>query len=454
MSRLSVPRPDRPQVSVVMVTFNAWEWTARALAALVQNTEPSYEVIVADNASADGTLDGLAALEGATVLRNPVNRGFGPAANQAALHARAPYLLLLNTDSLVHPGWLPPLRAILDEEPEVGAVAPRLLHLDGTVQEAGSTLWGDAEVWAYGALQPAERPEYRFRRDVDHASAACLLLRRSAFVDVGGFDPVYAPAYYEDVDLCLRFWERGLRTVCQPLSQVTHASGASTDRERIGVLLDRNRPIFQRRWARLLARRPPSPAHWEPEDVLPGRDLRCAERVLVVGDFVPDARQPRLRELLLALVRLWPRARITHLALDPLDAEAGAPPLLAAGVEVAWPGDAVGTWLAQRRHHYEVVIGASWAAAMPPVRRLLETTQVAAQHGLLLDRAFEHDAADAGYLAAVRSCRLLICEDEAQRALASRLAPAAEVAVFAPRQGRAAADRALVEALAPLGMAP
>jgi O-antigen biosynthesis protein len=454
VTRLAVPCTEHPEVSVVMVTFNAWSWTARALAALVEHTDPGYELIVVDNASTDGTLDGLAALQGATVLRNPVNRGFGPAANQAALRARAPHLLLLNTDSLVHPGWLPPLRAILDGEPDVAAVAPRLLHLDGTVQESGSILWGDAEVWAYGALQPPERPEYRFRRDVDHASAACLLLRRSAFVDAGGFDPVYAPAYYEDVDLCLRFWERGLRTVCQPRSEVTHASGASTDRERIGALLARNRPIFQERWARLLSRRPPSPVHWEPEDVLPGRDLRCSDRVLVVGDLVPDARQPRLRELLLTLVRLWPRGRITHLALDGLGAEESAPPLLAAGVEVAWPGDAAGTWLAQRRHHYEVVIGTSWAAVMPPVRRLLEATQSPAQHALLLDRAFEHDIADAGYLEAVRASRLLLCEDEAQRTLASRLVPAAETAVFAPGESPAASDRALAGALAPLGMTP
>ncbi|HEY0409825.1 MAG TPA: glycosyltransferase family 2 protein, partial [Candidatus Dormibacteraeota bacterium] len=228
-----MPRSERPEVSVVLVTFNAWEWTQRALAALVENTEPCYEVIVADNASADGTLEGLAGVEGITLLRNPVNLGFGPAVNQAALHARARYLLLLNTDALVRPGWLPPLRAILDAEPDVGAVAPRLLHLDGTVQEAGSIVWGDAEMWPYGATQPAERPEYRFRRDVDYASAACLLLRRSAFVDVGGLHPAYAPAYFEDVDLCLSLWDRGLRTVCQPASEVTHAGGASSDRQRL-----------------------------------------------------------------------------------------------------------------------------------------------------------------------------------------------------------------------------
>jgi GT2 family glycosyltransferase len=449
-----VPPAERPEVSVVMVTYNAWEWTERALAALLEHTDPGYELIVADNASSDGTLEGLAAVEGITVLRNPVNLGFGPAVNRAAMHARAPRLLLLNTDALVHPGWLPALTAVLESSPDVAAVAPRLLHLDGTVQEAGSIVWGDAEVWPFGAARPADGPEYRFRRDVDYASAACLLLRRSAFVDAGGFDPVYAPAYFEDVDLCLSLWERGLRTVCQPAAEVTHAGGASTDRTHRSQLLCRNRTRFAARWGALLAERPPSPAHWEPEDVLPGRDLRCSDRMLVVGDFVPDVRQPRLAGLLHGLLELWPQARITYLALDDLDAEQHAPPLLAAGVELAWPGEGLDLWLAQRRHHYGVAVGTSWAAAMPPVRGLLDATQPRAHRALLLDAGFEADLAGEGYREAVRSTRLLLCTDDGQRALAARTAPAAASVVLPGDHYDARWTAALVTGLAPLGMAP
>jgi GT2 family glycosyltransferase len=454
VTRLTVPRADRPEVSVLMVTFNAWEWTVRALAALVEHTDPCYEVIVADNASQDGTVEGLAAVEGLTVLRNSDNLGFGPAVNQAALHARAPRMLLLNTDALVRPGWLPPLRAILDGEPEVAAVAPRLLHLDGSVQEAGSIVWGDAEVWPYGATQPAHLPEYRFRRQVDYASAACLLLRRSAFVEVGGFDPAYAPAYFEDVDLCLSLWERGLATVCQPASEVSHAGGASTDSGWKTELQARNRARLAERWRPLLAGRPSSPVHWEPQDVLPGRDLRCSDRVLVVGDFVPDGRRQRLEGLLHGLVELWPQARITYLALDDLDAERHAPPLLAAGVELAWPGEGLDLWLAQRRHHYGVAVGTSWAAAMPPVRGLLDATQPRAHRALLLDAGFEADLAGEGYREAVRSTRLLLCTDDGQRALAARTAPAAASVVLPGDHYDARWTAALVTGLAPLGMAP
>lgn len=453
MSPPTLPRPERPQLSVLMVTFNAWEWTRRALEALVEHTEPCFEVIVADNASTDGTRAGLAELHGPTVLHNPVNRGFGPAVNQAALHARARHLLLLNTDALVGPGWLPPLRAVLDAEPQVAAVAPRLLHVDGSVQEAGSIVWGDGEVWPYGATRAPDRFEYRFRRDVDYASAACMLLRRSAFVDAGGFDPVYAPAYYEDVDLCLRLWDRGQRVVCQPSSEVTHAGGASTDRSRVDALLRRNRPIFVRRWSHVLATRPPAPVHWEPQDVIAGRDLRCDERILVVGDFVPDDRLPRLRHLLLALTRLWPQARVTYLALDADGAESSPPPLLAAGVELALPGDAIHAWLSVRRHHYGVVVRTSFAATMPPVAESLETSQPRAHRVLLLDPCFDRDAEDSRYRAAVASARLVLCDGEAQRARAAEIAPRAELTVLeAAADG--SLDATLAGALATLGLAP
>ncbi len=445
MTSLRIPATDRPEVSVVMVTLNAWEWTRRAIAALLEHTGAPLELIVVDNASTDGTLEGLEAVEGLTLVRNPANAGFGPAANQGAHLARAPLLLFLNTDTQVHPGWLPPLRAVLEADPGVAAASPRLLHLDGSLQEAGSILWGDAAVWPYGPTGTAADPEFRFRRDVDYASAACLLLRRSAFVEAGGFDPVYAPAYFEDVDLCLRLWESGRRVVCQPLSEVTHAGGASTDPASRARLIERNRPILAGRWRQLLAERPAAPVHWGPADVLLGRDLRCDDRVLVVTDLVADTRRPGLDGMLRALVRGYPRARVSLLALDPLEAEATAAPLLATGVEVAWPADTA-AWLTHRRDHYGLVVAASWAAASPPVRGWLDATQPLAHRAVLLDHSAAGDLAGDHYAAAVRAARLVLCLDSEAREAAVALAPLGDVALLD-------GDEFLAIALAPLGMA-
>ena len=105
--------PDRgePELSVVMVTYGAWELTRSALAALMENTEAQFELIVVDNGSEAPMRQWLSGLENVRVIFNERNRGFGPATNQGAEHARAEFLLLLNSDALVPSGWLPPLLA-------------------------------------------------------------------------------------------------------------------------------------------------------------------------------------------------------------------------------------------------------------------------------------------------------------------------------------------------------
>src|SRR4029077_8237898 len=268
-----------------------------------------------DNNSQDGTLAGLADIGGLQLVRNPVKRGFGVAANQGAALARAPLLLFLNTDALVQPGWLAPLISVLEAEPDVAAVAPRMLHLDGSLQEAGSILWRDGQVVNYGDGASADEPEFRFRRDVDYASAACLLVRRAEFQAVGGFDPVYTPAYFEDVDLCQALWRRGMRTVYQPASPVVHARWASTARSRAVGLIERNLPVFRERWSEVLRRRPQRPQRLDPRTLLLGRDATCADRVLVLADRVaaPGAPGPDGRAARLAgdLARISPATRVT-----------------------------------------------------------------------------------------------------------------------------------------------
>ena len=364
MSRTRIPAPARPRVSVVMVTYNAWTWTDRAIGALLAGTDPVYELVIVDNNSQDATVDQLGQLDGARILRNPVNHGFGPAANQGAAAARAPRVVFLNSDALVQPGWLEPLSAVLDAEPDVGAVAPRMLNLDGSLQEAGSILWRDGLVVNYGDTGDPGGAEFGFRRDVDYASAACLMVRRRDFAAVGGFDPVYAPAYFEDVDLCQALWERGMRTVYQPASTVVHARWASTDRSRATALIERNLPLFRDRWRDLLGRRPRRPARLDPRSLLLGRDAPCEDRVLVLADRVPGPDgTSRVDCLARDLVRLSPATRVTLFAADATGAAAAAARLLEAGVEVAWSDPGPEAWLDRRQLHYDAVLACGTAAA-------------------------------------------------------------------------------------------
>jgi GT2 family glycosyltransferase len=293
--QLTVPPAQAPEASVVLVLHNAWEWSARAMRALVDNTDAgSYELIVVDNASQDGTAAGLDRLDGAVILRNAANAGFGIACNQGAVAARGRHLVLLNSDALVHPGWLPALLDVADSDARVGAVGARLLNLDGTLQEAGTIVWGDGLVNNYGDGDDPARPEYGFVRDVDYVSAACLLVRRSAFVDAGGFDPVYAPAYLEDVDLCFGLRAAGMRVVYQPFATATHVRWASGERSETQRLVQRNLPVFRERWAAELRRRPHYPGVDDRRIFLEARDAQCTERVLVVAAELPGDEAPAM----------------------------------------------------------------------------------------------------------------------------------------------------------------
>jgi O-antigen biosynthesis protein len=377
------PEVERPDVTVVMLTYNRWDLTRQALSLLAEVTEPRYEVVIVDNASTDGTLDELGRVRGAKILRNPRNLGFGPANNQGAAMARGRYLLLLNSDAWVRPGWLAPLVEIADADPSVAAVAPKLLYPDGRLQEAGSILWRDGRVRNYGDGDRATRPEYLFRRNLDYASAACLLVRRSAFIAAGGFDPRFAPVYYEDVDLCLALGAAGGRVVYQPRSVVEHVRGASSGAVK-AAQVERNRRLLRARWRRVLDRRPPESWRVEPSGVLGGRDAMTCERVLVLTGPRPDAQgtleQRRLHDLINDAARRWPAARWTVASLDG-EPVTRTDDLGDGGIEAVTAAPSWEVWLAGRRYHYGIVaisdgrwsdgsLGAALSATQPQAERV------------------------------------------------------------------------------------
>jgi GT2 family glycosyltransferase len=316
VSVLRLPTVSDPLVSFVMVTYGGWDWPLRALTAVEEHTLVPFEVICVDNASWDGTGELLEDLvEGARIVRNRRNLGFAGAANQAAELARGRYICFLNPDCLVAPGWFRPLREALDR-PGTGAVIPRFVDPHGRMQEAGSLV--DSQGWteAVGRGAALDDPAYRFPRRVDYGSAACLLVRRRVFFDAAGFDPVYFPAYCEDVDLAFRLAERGLRTMYEPRSTVIHAGTVSTGRIARDRLIERNRRILLRRWGELLADRPPlTELDERPERLLALRDASTPDRVLI--SRADGERGAPMREAAARLAHRWPDVRVTLLGERP-----------------------------------------------------------------------------------------------------------------------------------------
>jgi len=106
---------------------------------------------------------------------------------------------------------------------DVGAVGSKLLYPDGR-------LWDDSSGWNFGRLDHPDRPAYNYLRAEDYCSAASLLVRRAQFIELGGFDERYVPAYCEDRDLAFRLRERGYQVVYQPRSRIVHHEGFRTAR--------------------------------------------------------------------------------------------------------------------------------------------------------------------------------------------------------------------------------
>jgi GT2 family glycosyltransferase len=300
-----------------MVTYGAPDAVRRALAAVIENTEPCYEMIVIDNAS-PGRLGAKLAreLDNARLVVNEENRGFGPANNQGASIAGGSLLVFLNSDAFVHPRWLSFLRARIEGDLSAGAIVPRLLNEDGTLQEAGALLFRNGYTQFAGFGDDPDRPAYLFARELAYGSAACLMVRRKAFFEIGGFDARYAPAYYEDVDLCLALAEKGYRTFYEPRAVVTHVRGASGSPDNALRLWYRNHPRFVERWRERLASLPeytPPDGNARLQDA--ARDAPTPARLLLVTERFPEVEpgDPVALDVALRLAELYPRARRTLL---------------------------------------------------------------------------------------------------------------------------------------------
>jgi hypothetical protein len=226
-------------VTVVVVTWNTRDLTAECVQSVLSHAAGQVsEIIVVDNASSDGTAEQLAArFPAVRLIRNQRNVGFAVANNQGATASQSETLLLLNSDALLLPGALPALLEVLGREPRAAVVGARLLNADGSFQASHSRfpnllrefliLTGLGRL-LLGRRYPSRGPETdRGAQIVDCVEGACLLVRRNAYLEVGGMDTGYF-MYSEEVDLCYALQRKGWQTWYQPSAAVMHLGGASS----------------------------------------------------------------------------------------------------------------------------------------------------------------------------------------------------------------------------------
>ncbi len=241
-----------PLVSIIIPVYNKFEYTRRCLAS-IESSSPAhtYEIIVVDDGSEDGTQAFLSNAKGVRYVRNESNKGFLYTCMRGAEMARGEFLLFLNNDTEVKPGWLDELVETFVCVPDAGLVGSKLIYADGRLQEAGAIIWNDASGHNYGRGDDPYKPEYNYMREVDYCSAASIMVRKTLFEQVGGFDPRYMPAYYEDSDLAFAIRAAGYRVLYQPLSEAMHVEGVScgTDiSQGVKANQEANRPKFYAKW--------------------------------------------------------------------------------------------------------------------------------------------------------------------------------------------------------------
>ena len=241
-----------PSVSVVVVSYNTREHLLRCLGSVEAHAGMSHETLVVDNASRDGSAEAVrAAFPSARVLANEANLGFSRANNRALAEARATLCLLLNSDAELLAGSLPSLVAALEARPDVAVAGPRTVGASGLVEVSfGPDLRPLAE-WRQrrlvrglfrGEAAAVARAEAlaSAEREPDWVSGSCLLARRRALEQVGGFDEGFF-LYEEDADLCLRLRRAGWRVLFTPAATVRHHHGRSMAGEPVRAPLEYHR---------------------------------------------------------------------------------------------------------------------------------------------------------------------------------------------------------------------
>ena len=241
--------PGEDMISVIILSYNTKDLLFACLESVVAESgrwRGSVEIIVVDNGSADGSATAArGSFPKVTVLENRENLGFARGNNRGIQASRGDPVIILNSDTVLMPGFFSAIERELYRSDGVGILAPRLLNADGTLQPSAYHHYPDplVEIFGYTPLGGIARRlfpgigypfryelspgEHETRREVSHVKGACLIMRRALLDDIGGFDEDFF-LYREETDFCKRARDRGWKIVYTPDIHVYHHHKASS----------------------------------------------------------------------------------------------------------------------------------------------------------------------------------------------------------------------------------
>ncbi|PZU96191.1 MAG: glycosyltransferase family 2 protein [Pseudanabaena sp.] len=227
------------KISIILVNYNGQQFLENCLKSILDNLQNTdYEVIIVDNASSDDSIkiikDDFPSFQ---LICSDTNLGFGRANNLAVKYSQGDHLLFLNTDTILTENTPKVLSDYLNQNKEVGAVGPRITFQDGSYQISCGKLLNIIVELLYKIRANLDNRWHKFfsilydriyskEQEIGWLTGACLMMRKDVFEKLEGFDELFF-MYFEDVDICKRVHDLGLKVVYYPKTSLIHLLGGS-----------------------------------------------------------------------------------------------------------------------------------------------------------------------------------------------------------------------------------